>query len=686
MSEDNITFFTTREICSNGGSLQYKQLQNIFRRLNIPDKFFCEILKNCSRFVIVQGSEDKIPGCGVSPDSTVIAKTSVRLCKVYPKDCGDCEGLHLCKDFVQGICKKSRCGYSHDLRSGHNNQVLKANQLLGLEKAELFLLLTQNDPSLLPEFPVCAHYNKGSGEYGSCTFKTSCKKLHMCQHFLQGDCKFMSSCKRSHKITAHAEGILLRRGLSDDFIYQLPSIYINSNNINNCRASCREEAAQGVAESSTSANGDMDTKEICLFHLRNNCGFKDKCLRVHFHLPYKWEVLNGTTWTDLPDMEEIEKAFCNPANTTSTGSLAVDFLTMQCGSVSVRRLSTVSSVTKPTHFILTTEWAWYWRNEHGKWVEYGNQMSTLNASCISSEALEKAFLADGSGVLAFSVEQHQYIVNFKDMCQQNCKYQTQREVRRRPRFVSAQDMESKIKSESSGAKVTPRHWDQSALPAIGFQRVPLSPDKEEFRQVQGSFQRTLPSVTIEKIERIQNPSLWEVFQWQKEQMKMRSGGSSVDERFLFHGTDKAIVDTICDENFDWRICGVHGTLYGNGSYFARDAKYSHNYTGSSSSRTMFVTRVLVGDFVQGHPEYLRPPSRDGTTSSFYDSCVDSPHDPSIFVVFEKHQLYPEYLIQYRLGSNQSAQNQRAFITPAPKPQPPLPPPASKSQESQCTIL
>ncbi|MGH0126914.1 UNVERIFIED_CONTAM: hypothetical protein FKN15_042085 [Acipenser sinensis] len=111
MSEANITFHTTKQICSNGGSLQYKQLQNIFRRFNIPDTFFCEILKNGSRFVIVQGSEDKLPGCGVSPDSTVIAKTSVRLCKDYPKDCGDCEGLHLCRDFVQGICKQRELSF-----------------------------------------------------------------------------------------------------------------------------------------------------------------------------------------------------------------------------------------------------------------------------------------------------------------------------------------------------------------------------------------------------------------------------------------------------------------------------------------------------------------------------------------------------------------------------------------------
>lgn len=38
----------------------------------------------------------------------------------------------------------------------------------------------------------------------------------------------------------------------------------------------------------------------------------------------------------------------------------------------------------------------------------------------------------------------------------------------------------------------------------------------------------------------------------------------VDERQLFHGTSASFVDAICQQNFDWRVCGLHGTSYGKG--------------------------------------------------------------------------------------------------------------------------
>lgn len=40
----------------------------------------------------------------------------------------------------------------------------------------------------------------------------------------------------------------------------------------------------------------------------------DKCSSVHYYLPYKWEIHDGTNWHVLPMMEEIEKAYCDPAN------------------------------------------------------------------------------------------------------------------------------------------------------------------------------------------------------------------------------------------------------------------------------------------------------------------------------------------------------------------------------------
>ncbi|KFP25021.1 Poly [ADP-ribose] polymerase 12, partial [Colius striatus] len=198
----------------------------------------------------------------------------------------------------------------------------------------------------------------------------------------------------------------------------------------------------------------------------------------------------------------------------------------------------------------------------------------------------------------------------------------------------------------------PPHWDQSALPDIGFKLVQLSSTSCEYGKIQTLFEKTMKNYYIHQLQRIQNPALWQVFQWQKEQMKKLSKSKRVDERLLFHGTDPSHVPAICDQNFDWRICGTHGTMYGKGSYFARDASYSHEYCSASSGRyIMFVAHVLVGDFVQGIPEYLRPPPRASNSNRLYDSCVDNPRDPSIFVIFEKHQIYPAYILEYSANTS-----------------------------------
>lgn len=47
-------------------------------------------------------------------------------------------------------------------------------------------------------------------------------------------------------------------------------------------------------------------------------------------------------------------------------------------------------------------------------------------------------------------------------------------------------------------------------------------------------------------------------------MQKQNGGKEVDERQLFHGTSTNFVDAICQQNFDWRVCGLHGTSYGKG--------------------------------------------------------------------------------------------------------------------------
>lgn len=52
-----------------------------------------------------------------------------------------------------------------------------------------------------------------------------------------------------------------------------------------------------------------------------------------------------------------------------------------------------------------------------------------------------------------------------------------------------------------------------------------------------------------------------------------------------------------------------------GSYFARDAAFSHHYSKTdSNTHTMFLARVLVGGVRPGSTAYVRPPVRPKATS------------------------------------------------------------------------
>ncbi|NWW98954.1 PAR12 polymerase, partial [Caloenas nicobarica] len=654
-------------LCASGGCLEQGELQ---RRL--PGRPTAEqlsrALRDPQRFTLVRRPGEAAAAAGEAA-AVAVATSPVRLCQEHGAGCpGQCGRLHLCKYHLKGLCRnqqaRKECRFVHNFYSDHNLCVLKQYGLEHLNSDELRQLLLQNDPSLLPE--VCLHYNKGDGPYGSCTYKKICTKLHVCQYFLQGQCRFGSNCKRSHDLLkSECYEKLERQGMSSDIIEKLPSIYrnmydIKSGNrntydIEDAKSSlCKERKLSSSRESSTT--NDEELEQICLYHLYRSCGFKDKCIRTHFHLPYRWQISDGNTWKDLKNMEEIEKAYCDPHNTrfnngvTESGSIlsCICFLNMRCGFEKVRRLSTASSVTKPPHFILTTEWIWYWEDEYGQWQEYGKQDLDHVAATVASDDLEKAYIAKGSPKLNFKAGRHEYELNFGAMIQKNLRYTTERKICRRPKFVSQAEVE---KTRARGFKHTeefrgvPAHWDKSALPELGFKLIELDHSSEEYKKVKVDFQRTMPKTVIKRIRRVQNPSLWELYQWQKEQMQKNNGGKAADERFLFHGTSEKYIDAICQQNFDWRICGLHGTVYGKGSYFARDASYSDNYCGEDSyTKTMFLARVLVGEFTLGCSSYVWPPLKDN--QNFYDSCVNNYSNPSIFVIFEKQQIYPEYLIEY----------------------------------------
>lgn len=88
--------------------------------------------------------------------------------------------------------------------------------------------------------------------------------------------------------------------------------------------------------------------------------------------------------------------------------------------------------------------------------------------------------------------------------------------------------------------------------------------------------------------------------------------------------------------------------YGNGTYFALNARYSSSNTYSvpnaQGHKHMYLCRVLTGDYTRGVGGMIVPPAKNA--NDLYDTVVDNPNAPTIFVVFRDDNAYPEYLITF----------------------------------------
>lgn len=162
-------------------------------------------------------------------------------------------------------------------------------------------------------------------------------------------------------------------------------------------------------------------------------------------------------------------------------------------------------------------------------------------------------------------------------------------------------------------------------------------------RVHERFSQTLRGFTVRRIERMQNRELWEDFMIKKERMKMTNKQEKFGDRLLFHATESSLVDAACLRNFDFETSD--SAAYGRGIYFSKDARYWIARADGCDVRLMFACRVLVGYYTRGEARLRRPPLRDAE-GSLYDSCVDNPRDPSVFVVFDRCQIYPEFLITF----------------------------------------
>ncbi|KAM9824692.1 uncharacterized protein parp10 [Neosynchiropus ocellatus] len=198
-------------------------------------------------------------------------------------------------------------------------------------------------------------------------------------------------------------------------------------------------------------------------------------------------------------------------------------------------------------------------------------------------------------------------------------------------------------------KVTEEEQDQMLGPP---KLVVLPCDSEEYKSVVERFLKTSSrEVHVIQVAKFQNNLLHCQYKLKKASVLQQAGQDKV-ERTLYHGTGESAVREILFHGFNRSYSGKNGAAYGNGVYFAVNSSLSLKNTYSSPNQRghkfIIVAKVLTGAFALGalnmRTAPLKKTSGASDTPIRYDSVTDNLVTPTLFVIFNDTQAYPEYLI------------------------------------------
>ncbi|XP_048245653.1 protein mono-ADP-ribosyltransferase PARP14-like [Haliotis rufescens] len=207
-----------------------------------------------------------------------------------------------------------------------------------------------------------------------------------------------------------------------------------------------------------------------------------------------------------------------------------------------------------------------------------------------------------------------------------------------------------VRSRDSRGNKLPAFWSHPQS-GEGY-RVRLAKGFE-YDSVVDNLKRTLGhKCKVEKIERIQNQTLYKQYMTKAEQLQKQNGALFTNERTLWHGTSERNTALINSRGFSRSSSGHTASPYGEGCYFAVKSSHSANPLYSPPDKygwkRMYQCRVLTGKFTLGRARMKDTPFRGQGKNVKYDSAVDDVKKPSCFVVFNDTQAYPEYLITFRI--------------------------------------
>ncbi|XP_026156395.1 protein mono-ADP-ribosyltransferase PARP10 [Mastacembelus armatus] len=177
-------------------------------------------------------------------------------------------------------------------------------------------------------------------------------------------------------------------------------------------------------------------------------------------------------------------------------------------------------------------------------------------------------------------------------------------------------------------------------------------ESDEFQNVVKHFYETIQEyhskIRIIQVEKLMNRLLYNQYKLKKASILQRAT-YPVIERTLYHGTSEKSVKEICIHGFNRSFCGKNATVYGQGVYFAVNSAISvqdqYSPPNADGHKFIFVSKVLTGDFTKGcHSMKTAPLKETGDIPLRYDSVTDDITKPSMFVIFNDTQAFPEYII------------------------------------------
>ncbi|XP_026012108.1 uncharacterized protein parp10 [Astatotilapia calliptera] len=177
-------------------------------------------------------------------------------------------------------------------------------------------------------------------------------------------------------------------------------------------------------------------------------------------------------------------------------------------------------------------------------------------------------------------------------------------------------------------------------------------ESDEFQNVVKQFYETIQEyhskIRIIQVEKLMNKLLYNQYKLKKASV-LQSATYPQIERTLYHGTSESSVKEICVHGFNRSFCGKNATVYGQGVYFAVNSALSvqdqYSPPNADGYKFIFVSKVLTGDYTKGcHSIKTAPLKETGDIPLRYDSVTDNITKPSMFVIFNDTQAFPEYLI------------------------------------------